>query len=149
MLVDPCQERIAAGFRPISDGHPGKKQNGHRRPYGPAVTLRAGHASQGVREARADGKNRNQLKQIRKRSGVLERVRAVGIEKAATVGAELLDYFLRSHGSLCDGLLGNSFHDGLPLAIDHGLAVGSDLLHLRGLDELHSVIRLEVLNHSL
>ncbi len=58
---------------------------------------------------------------------------AVGVEKAASVGAEFLDRLLRSDGALRNGLRGDSLGDGFTHAVlDHNF--------LR-LDEMGGVIR--------
>ena len=54
--------------------------------------------------AGADDEDRKDLNKVRKRSGVLIGVGAVGVEESAAVGAQHLDGFLRGHGTLTDGL---------------------------------------------
>ena len=46
------------------------------------------------RRYREDGQH---LDEVGERGGVLERMRAIGIEEAAAIGAEHLDGFLRGH----------------------------------------------------
>ena len=48
---------------------------------------RAGHPAQGYRERRADEEDREHLQEIGERRRILERMRAVGVEEAAAVGA--------------------------------------------------------------
>ena len=90
-----------------------------------------------------------QFNEIRKRSWIFERVRAVGVEETAAVGAELLDDFLRSDRALRDGLVGHGVHDRLALRVHHRLAVWLGLLDLHRFDQFRRVIGLEVLNDSL
>ena len=51
MLVGPGKKRITSCFRPIGRRHAGKKQESHRRPDCPAVTLRPGHPAERVGQA--------------------------------------------------------------------------------------------------
>ena len=76
-------------------------------------------------------------------------MRAVGVEEAAAVGAVFLDDLLRCDRALRDGLRRNGVHHRLAAGIDRGLAIGIDVLHLLRLDQLHRVVRLQVLHHSL
>ena len=76
-------------------------------------------------------------------------MRAVGVHEAAAVGSQHLDGFLRGNRPLRDGLLSHRIHHRLAIGIDHRLSVLPDLLHLLRLNNLHCVIGLEVLNHSL
>ena len=56
--------------------------------------------------AGADREDQQHLDQVGQRAGILERMRRVGVEEAAAVGAQHLDDFLRGHRSLRDDLLG-------------------------------------------
>ena len=76
-------------------------------------------------------------------------MRAVGVEKATTVRAIFLDDFLRCDGALRDGLRRDVVHNGLAIRVHRGLAVGAQMGHLLWLDELHSVIRFEILYDAL
>ena len=86
---------------------PARKRNAIARPHRPAVSPRSGHRSERVGEARRDGEDAEHRQEVRQRRRVLERVRAVGVEEAAAVGAELLDDLLRRHRPLRDRLLGH------------------------------------------
>ena len=72
----------------------------------PALALAADHAAEHVGECRADREDRPHLEQVGQRARVLERMRRVGVEEAAAVGAELLDGVLRGDRPLRDDLLG-------------------------------------------
>src|SRR5262249_13398417 len=97
---------IAVRFRPVADGDAGNEQHGHDRKDGPALTLVADHTTEYVGERRADREDRDHLHEIRQRRQVLERMRGIGVEEAAAIGAEHLDRDLRRHRPDCDGLLG-------------------------------------------
>ena len=62
------------------------------------------HLSERDAEGGRDGEDREDLHEIDERSGVLEGVRAVGVEVATTVGAQHLDRLLRGHGAAEDRL---------------------------------------------
>ena len=89
------------------------------------------------------------LDQVGQRRRILERMRAVGVEEAAAVGAEFLDDLLRGHRALRDGLRGDRVHHRLAAGIDRRLAVGVHMLHLLRLDQLRRVVGLQVLHHAL
>ena len=82
-----------------------------------------------------------QLKKIGEGGGIFVRMRAVGVERAAAVCAELLDGFLRGDGSLRDHLIGNGLRR--RLAVRTG---GLDRLRIH---ELCRVVGLQVLDHAL
>ena len=74
------------------------------------MTARSRHAAQCAGQACANDEDRDDLHVIRKRGRVLIRVRTVGVEETAAVGAQHLDGFLRGHRPLPDGLrLGGLF----------------------------------------
>ena len=60
----------------------------------------ADHAAESVGERGADREDRPHLDEIGERVGILERMRGVGVEEAAAVGAELLDRYLRGDRAL-------------------------------------------------
>src|SRR5262249_8598382 len=72
----------------------------------PALAPIASHLTEGVRESRPDGENRDHLDQVAERGWILVRMRSVGVEEPATIGAQFFDYFLRSDGALGDNLWG-------------------------------------------
>ena len=61
-------------------------------------------------------KDRQKLEKVCERGGVFERMSRVGIEEAASVGAEHLNGFLRSDRTLSDGLRGNRSRDSLSVS---------------------------------
>ena len=70
----------------------------------PALPRVLDHVAERVGEAGAEHEDQQHLHEVRERRRALERVRRVGVEEAAAVGAELLDGFLRRDGPLRDGL---------------------------------------------
>ena len=113
------------------------------------MALRSGHAAERVGQARGDGENGKHLQIIAERGGILEGMGAVGIEETAAIGAQHLDGFLRRDRALRDGLVGDRIHHWLAVLADHRLAIRSGLLDLLRFDQLHRVIRLQILHHSL
>ena len=141
VLVDAVQQRIAASLRRISDRDARQAQNRHRGPDGPAVALRARHSAERVREARAEREHHHDLHEIGQRRRIFERMRAIGVERAAAVRAENLDGFLRSERSLRDHLVGNRLR--------RRLAVGAGRLDRLRIQQLRRVVRPQILNHAL
>src|SRR5581483_597276 len=74
---------------------------------------------------------------------------AVRVEKAAAVGAELLNDFLRRDRALSDGLVGDCIHDLLALSLKDGLSRCIHFGDLHWLDKLCRVVRTKVLNYTL
>ena len=77
------------------------EQDPHRRQYRPSLARVPDHAPEGVGEPGRDEQYRQHLQEVGQRTRVLVRMRGVGIQKAAAVGAELLDALLggdRAHG---------------------------------------------------
>ena len=70
--------------------------------------------AEGDGEAGGDEEDGEHLQEVRERRGVLEGMRAVGVEEAAAVGAEHLDGFLRGDRALRDGLRGDGLVVVLP-----------------------------------
>ena len=91
---------------PVAERHAGDEQDPHHGQDRPALLLIADHPAEYVGERSADRENRDNLYKIRQRRRVLERMRGIGVEESAAVGAEHLDRYLRSHGADRDGLLG-------------------------------------------
>jgi hypothetical protein len=145
MLIDVHglrgQERVGLRLGPVGGEDSGEAECGHRGVDGPAVRGGARHAAEGDGEGRGDEKNGEHLQEVRERRGVLERMRAVGVEEATTVGAEHLDGLLRGDRALRDGLGSDGL--GAHLAI---YACGGYRLRL---DEFGDVVRTEVLDDSL
>ena len=86
-------------------------------------------------------KIRTICKKIGERSGILERVGAVGAEESAAVGAEFLDDFLRGDRALRDHLLRHDLRGGLAVRARH--------LHCLRLDKCSSGVGLQILDHAL
>ena len=64
-----------------------------------------GHASKVIGEPAADGEDGQHLQEVGQRRGIFKRMRGVGIDVTAAVGAEHFDRDLRSDRPLDDGLL--------------------------------------------
>ena len=96
----------AIGFRPVADRHAGDEQHAHDGENRPALALVADHAAEHIGERCAEREDREHLDEIRQRGRVLERMRGIGIEEAAAIGAEHLDRDLRGDRPHRDGLLG-------------------------------------------
>ena len=137
----PCKQRIAASLHRVRDRDARQAQNRHGRPHRPAVPLRARHPAQRVGEAGAKREHHDDLHEIGERSGILEGMRAIGVEEAAAVRPENLDGFLRGDGPLRDHLVG----DGLR----RRLAVRAGGLHGLRIQELGRVVGPQILNHAL
>ena len=97
--------RIAARFGPVRRGDTGEKENEHRGPYGPAVTLVLHHSAERVSQPGGDDEDDDHRQEVRPRRGILERVGSIGVEKATAVGADLLDRFLTGDRPHRDRLL--------------------------------------------
>ena len=70
------------------------------------MALVADHAAEHVGQRRAEREDRDDLHVVRQRGRVFERMRGIGVEEAAAIGAEHLDRDLRGHRPDRDGLLG-------------------------------------------
>ena len=95
---------IAALLGPIADEYAGKEHHGHRRENRPALPRVLYRFSKRVSQAGSQREDQHHLHQIRQRRGIFIRMRRVGIEKSAAVGAQHLDGFLRRQRSLLDHL---------------------------------------------
>ena len=94
-----------------------------------------------VGEPRGNREDQKQLQKIREGRGIFKGMRAIGVERAAAVGAEFLDGFLRGNRPLRDHLIGHGLR--------RGLAVGAGRLHGLRIQELGRVVGLQILNHAL
>ncbi len=74
---------------------------------------------------------------------------AVGVEKTATIRAQHLDRFLRSHRTLGNHLVGNCIHHRLAILAHARLPVGPQMRDLLWFDQLRRVVRSEILHHAL
>ena len=97
---------VAVRLGPVADRDAGDEQHAHHGEDRPALPLVADHAAEHVGQRRADREDREHLHEVRQRRRVLERMRGIGVEEAAAVGAEHLDRDLRGDRADRDGLLG-------------------------------------------
>src|SRR5208282_6359618 len=74
---------------------------------------------------------------------------AVGIEETASVGAQHFDGFLRSNWALRDGLISYGVHDRLAIRANGWLSVRPYMRDLLRLNQLHRVVRPQILDNSL
>ena len=58
------------------------------------MALRTRHTTEGIGQPGRNREDQHHFKEIRERRGILKRVRAIGVEKAAAVSSELLHDFL-------------------------------------------------------
>ena len=105
-------------FGPVTNDDAGDEQHAHRGENGPALALVADHAAEDVGERRADREDRDHLHEVRQRRRVLERMRGVGVEEAAAIGAEHLDRDLRGDRADRDGLLGAFQRGGVDISAE-------------------------------
>ena len=103
--AERMHQRIAGGFRPVTDGDTGDEQDAHRGQDRPALALVADHAAEDVGQRRAEREDRHHLDQVGDRVGIFEGMRGIGVEEAAAIGAEHLDGDLRGHRTDRDRLL--------------------------------------------
>ena len=97
---------VARRLLPIGDAGADEEQHHHHCQDRPALTGVAHGLAEAPGEADADHEDRQHLDEVDDRGGVLERMRGVGVEEAATVGAEHLDRLLRGDGTEHERLLG-------------------------------------------
>ena len=138
-----------AALRVGADEGGGEEEQGHGPEHRPPVPRLARHHPERDRQAGGDGEDEEHLEQIRKRSGILERMRAVGIEKTAAIRAKFLDDLLGCDWSLRNHLIRYRIHHRLATRVDDRLAVCISSLNLKGFDQFHGVIGPEILNHAL
>ena len=102
----PRQVRVAGLLAREDHAHAEHDQHHRGGEQRPALSPVAGELAEHVGEGHRDGEDRQHLEEVRERRRVLERVRRVGVEEAAAVGAELLDGLLRGDRPLGDRLGG-------------------------------------------
>ena len=88
----------------VRDHHAAEPQDRHGGEQRPALPRVPHHLAEGVSQSAGDQEDQEHLEQVRERRRVFERMRGVGVEESAAIGAEHLDRFLRCHRSLRDGL---------------------------------------------
>src|SRR2546423_860009 len=74
---------------------------------------------------------------------------AVGVEESSAVRAPLFDDLLRGDWPLGNALISDGVDHRLAGCIHHGLTISVYYLYLLWFDELHGVVRLQVLRNSL
>ena len=111
-MLPPCRSTpsavragLACGLGPVGHRDAGQEQHAHGGQDRPALALVADHAAEDVGEAGADREDRQICDEVAERGRVLVRVRRVGVEEAAAVGAQHLDRELRGDRPLGDRLL--------------------------------------------
>ena len=85
---------VADVLERVDRRHADREQDRHRGQEHPPLPGVARELPDHVRKARGNQQDREDLQQVGERRGVLERMRRVGVEEAAAVGAELLDRLL-------------------------------------------------------
>ena len=98
--------RVTGRFRAIRHRNATGEQQQHRRQDRPALPDIADRLAKGDRQPRAEHEHAEQLHKIADRRRVFERVRRIGVEEAAAIGAEQLDRELRRHRPERDDLFG-------------------------------------------
>ncbi len=97
----------ASGLERVrGDDHADKDDHHHARRW-PSPAAYCPPSAEGVGEPRRDEQDRQQFHEVRERRRVLERMRGVGVEEAAAVGAQLLDGHLGCRGPDGDALRGH------------------------------------------
>ncbi len=114
-------------FRPVTDGEACDKQDGHGGKDRPAVPGRASHLAQGDGERRGNEKDQFDFNEVAEGRGIFKGVPTIGVEEAAAIGAQFLDYLLGSDRALRDDLgrlpMLPGGHGGIGLKVlDHSLA---------------------------
>ncbi|MND30249.1 hypothetical protein D3C80_207780 [compost metagenome] len=88
-------DRVTRSFSPVDENDASEEQHAHSTEDRPALSLVTDHAAEDVGQRRADRKDRHHLDQIGDRIRIFERMRRIGVEETATIGAEHLDRKLR------------------------------------------------------
>ncbi len=97
--------RVARLLHGDAEQHQRHEDHGHGREDRPALTFVADHDAEGVARGRRNDHQGQDLQHIGQRRRVFERVRRIGVEEAAPIGAEHLDRFLRRDGADGDRLV--------------------------------------------
>ena len=148
-----ADHRVAALFADEGDGCEGGEQNQHRGHEREALAAVAYQDAERVGESERNQQDRGDLQKVGERRGILEGMRGIGIEKAAAVGAELLDGFLRGDGPHGQnlGLSRDGLGDRVALVIQErfALAVCFRIIEGQLLDRGRVAIGMNVLDHAL
>ncbi|MNL24772.1 hypothetical protein D3C87_1462210 [compost metagenome] len=102
--AEAVHQRISGRFRPIGHCNTGDEQNTHGSKDCPALTGVADHTAEDVGEGSTDREDRHHLDHVGDGIRVFERMRGIGIEETAAIGAEHLDRQLRRYRADCDRL---------------------------------------------
>ena len=98
------QNGIARGLRPVDDQDPDKHKNAHGREDSAPLAHIADDAAESEHGGDGDQQQRPDLQDVGPGVRILERMRRIGVEEAAAVGAEFLDDFLARHRPDRNGL---------------------------------------------
>jgi hypothetical protein len=102
--AEACKNRVATGLGPVDEADARDEEDGDDREERPALSAALDHLAEGVDQRRGDHEHREDVQEVREDIRVLERMRRVRVEKAAAIGAELLDRLLAGDGAERDGL---------------------------------------------
>ena len=92
-------------FDRIDGKRAGQEKDAHDRENRPALALLSDHPAEDIGERRANREDQNDLDEIGQCVRILVRMRRIGVEKAAAIGAHHFDDFLAGHLPLGDQLL--------------------------------------------
>ena len=81
---------IARLLEAVTDEHARQEHDAEGGEDGPALARVAHHFSEGVGQRRRNHQHQPHLEQVGERRGILERMRGVGVEESAAVGAQFL-----------------------------------------------------------
>jgi hypothetical protein len=103
-LIEILEERVSRCLCAPTDPKANDEKSEHHHEQQPALARLPYHAAEGVCERRGQNCNREHLDQVGERSGIFEGMRAVSVEEASAVSAQVLDALQRGHRPLCDHL---------------------------------------------
>ncbi len=105
----PCRASPESDCRPAppdsSEARPTKNMTRHGGENRPALPRVSDHLAEHIGQPGRDHEDHKHLQKVGERRGIFERMRGVGVEESAAVGAQHLDGFLRGHRPLRDHLL--------------------------------------------
>ena len=154
--AERMQQRVALLFEGDHGHHGDDEDRGHRREHRPALARVADQAPEGEAQRAGDEEDGQHLAEVGERRRVFIRVRRVGVEDAAAVGAEQLDRFLRGERAHRQGLRLRRYRFGqhLSFGVLERLAVEAIVFETRGFvrrgfDRACRLERVEVLDCAL
>ena len=154
-LVNPQRRQVRVGDLLGPHHHQGcrDEDQAHGRQYGNSLPQITHHPAESEAQTGGNQENSEHLHEVGQRGRVLVRVRRICIEKAATVGTDHLDRFLRrdrTHGNRL-GRCDDALHQRLALGILERLAIGAGFRHRIGdrIDQLDFLVSGEILDHAL